>query len=735
MNVIGLKVVPSTEPPSKHQVTNPNRRQLDPPPDAIPLADKSGAAAIIISDTVGELVRLEFIFCLCCNWREFLEAIFVAVTVFEKKIRMPGIPLVVHKTSSCTRSAEMCREDSRMHLSAEEEIAAEESLSVYCKPVELYNILQRRAIRNPSFLQRCLHYQIQEKRRRRIHMTISLSGTVNEGIQAQSPFPLYILLARLVSDIAVAQHCAVYRFSRACILTNFTGVEGSTQVHATFILSEINKLAWKAKSSSLAILLVNFAGTPNSLCGTDLSRGRLGMTPSSSNDGGHCILGKIPLEELCVMWEKSPNFSLGQRAEVTYPVDMHSCFLKLSCLNKDKCLSIQMPVNSGASSTKQQVHVIISAEETGAKEKSPYNSYTCSDVSSSSLSRIIRLRAGNVVFNYRYYNNKLQRSEVTEDFSCPFCLVKCGSFKGMKYHLPSSHDLFNFEFWVTEEYQAVNVSVKTDSWRSEAVADGVDPKQQTFFFCSRRRRYKRSKSLFQRSKHVHPLVLEAHLPSGVCELHEKADGGNGFRNASTGVVECAQPVPSSFNVAGVSSAAAQSCTDPECLQSVSGNNLAPPAMLQFAKTRKLSIERSDPRNRTLQKRQFFHSHRAQPMAIEQVMSDRDSEDEVDDDVADLEDRRMLDDFVDVTKDEKQMMHLWNSFVRKQRVLADGHIPWACEAFTRLHGHELVQAPALIWCWRLFMIKLWNHGLLDARSMNNCNIALEQFQKQDLDPKN
>lgn len=27
---------------------------------------------------------------------------------------------------------------------------------------------------------------------------------------------------------------------------------------------------------------------------------------------------------------------------------------------------------------------------------------------------------------------------------------------------------------------------------------------------------------------------------------------------------------------------------------------------------------------------------------------------------------MLDDFVDVTKDEKRMMHMWNSFVRKQR---------------------------------------------------------------------
>ncbi|MCE2055636.1 Polycomb group protein EMBRYONIC FLOWER 2 [Datura stramonium] len=91
---------------------------------------------------------------------------------------------------------------------------------------------------------------------------------------------------------------------------------------------------------------------------------------------------------------------------------------------------------------------------------------------------------------------------------------------------------------------------------------------------------------------------------------------------------------------------------------------------------------------------------------------------------------MLDDFVDVTKDEKQMMHLWNSFVRKQRVLADGHIPWACEAFSKLHSQEFAQTPALLWCWRLFMLKLWNHGLVDARAINNCNLILEQIQSQD-----
>ncbi|RZC30985.1 Polycomb group protein EMF2B isoform A [Glycine soja] len=122
------------------------------------------------------------------------------------------------------------------------------------------------------------------------------------------------------------------------------------------------------------------------------------------------------------------------------------------------------------------------------------------------------------------------------------------------------------------------------------------------------------------------------------------------------------------------------------------------------------------------------------MALEQVLSDRDSEDEVDDDIADLEDRRMLDDFVDVSKDEKQLMHLWNSFMRKQRVLADGHVPWACEAFSKLHGKELISSPALFWCWRLFMIKLWNHGLLDACTMNNCSIVLDSYRNEGSDTR-
>ncbi|KAK1430747.1 hypothetical protein QVD17_13713 [Tagetes erecta] len=123
------------------------------------------------------------------------------------------------------------------------------------------------------------------------------------------------------------------------------------------------------------------------------------------------------------------------------------------------------------------------------------------------------------------------------------------------------------------------------------------------------------------------------------------------------------------NVLGVSSAAGITSSGLESTSQLVpvSSSIAPTTLLQFAKTRKLSIEQTDPRNQSLLHiHRFFHSHRAQPMAPEYVFGEEDSEDEVDDDVADLEDRRMLDDFVDVTKNEKRMMHLWNSFIRNQR---------------------------------------------------------------------
>ncbi|KAK3124363.1 hypothetical protein QOZ80_7BG0585570 [Eleusine coracana subsp. coracana] len=215
---------------------------------------------------------------------------------------------------------------------------------------------------------------------------------------------------------------------------------------------------------------------------------------------------------------------------------------------------------------------------------------------------------------------------------------------------------------ITKQNRIVNVSLKDDVWRTElVVAEGVHPRHQTFSYCSRSRRCRQLVTTTEKLRHVHSYIMESGSPEDVSVGSED---------------DCVQKDNE------------HASADPA--HSAHGSNLSQPTVLQFD-------EQADLRNRQLlQKRQFFHSQRSQPMALEQVFSEHDSEDEVDEDIADYDNKRMLDDYVGVSKDEKQIMHMWNSFVKKQRVLADRHVPWAYEAFSRLHGQEFVQNTALLW---------------------------------------
>jgi len=505
----------------------------------------------------------------------------------------------------------------------------------------------------------------------------------------------------------ILQHSPIYRFSRVCLLTSFSEFGNKDKTEATFIIPDLKTLS-TSRACNLSIILIS-CGQIGQIVDEDNCSGNYVEGSSLQKLEGKCSWGKIGTNLLASSLEKCVTLSAGETVDLVSTVTMSPSFLEPKFL-EDNCLTFCSHKVDATGS--YQLKVCISAEEAGARDLSlsPYSNYSYNDVPLSILPEIIRLRAGNVIFNYKYYNNTMQKTEVTEDFSCPFCLVRCGSFKGLGCHLNSSHDLFHFEFWVSEECQAVNVSLKADAWKTELLAEGVDPRHQTFSYRSRFKKRRRLVTKAEKFRHVRSHFME---PGS----HEDAHAGSedDYVQRENGL------------------SVADASVDPS--HTVHGSNLSPPTVLQFGKSRKLSVERSDPRNRQLlQKRQFFHSHRAQPMAMEQVFSDHDSEDEVDDDIADFEDRRMLDDFVDVTKDEKLIMHMWNSFVRKQRVLADGHIPWACEAFSRCHGQQLVQNPALLRGWRFFMIKLWNHSLLDARTMNACNIILQGYQDGSLGPK-
>ncbi|PNT63119.1 hypothetical protein BRADI_4g11608v3 [Brachypodium distachyon] len=697
---------------------------------------------------------------------------------------MPGLPLPsddATKNGGGSRSAdETCEKDTRVGLLPNEEL----SLQEYCKPVMLYEIFQARAIEKPPWLQRCLRYRIDAKRKTRSWITVSISRNRNDVLPTQGIFPLHILYATPASNVSHEGHSPVYQFSRACPLTSFIESGDSGQAKATFCIPGLESLA----DSKDNIILISYGQRGQNLCE------KYPETPvqysSSEKLGGKCSWGTIPIDLLVSTLENSIPFSLGHTVELTKEIRMSPGFVEQTFLEKNNCLTFCYRKTDATGS--YGLHASIYAQEAGARGLSPYSSYSDDDVPLFSSPRVIRIRTGNVSFIYKCKDKKF----IDADFSCSICLVRCGSFKGLECHLTSSHDLlFRFEFSASKDCQAVNVSLKTVALGPELLPAGMDPRERMFFY----RRFKRCRRLeatTEKIKLVDPNIMEPGSPRNMGHIHahitesgspEKAQkesdvdhvpkendlpssryedhAVNAHREESLGQPQtilasgaCTQRGPADAQALPASPAeraieekmttcfpntirtkrtgisVAQPSIDPS--PALHGRNHLPPSVLKFGKTRKLPVDQDDHhRNRLLlQKREFFHSQKAQRMELEEVLGDHDSEKEIDYDIADLEDRRLLDDFSDVRKDEKRIMHMWNSFVRRQRVVADRHVPWACEAFSRHHAQELVDDPDLRWCWRLLMIELWKHGLLNGRTMDSCNVFLDNFKKESTDPK-
>ncbi|CAM0947432.1 unnamed protein product [Alopecurus aequalis] len=244
-----------------------------------------------------------------------------------------------------------------------------------------------------------------------------------------------------------------------------------------------------------------------------------------------------------------------------------------------------------------------------------------------------RLRTGNVLFNYKHCQ-KLLRTEVTEDFSCSFCLVKCGSFKGLEYHLTSSHDLFHFEFWVSQDDQAVNVSLKSGTRKAELLTTAGDERsKRVFFYRSRfKKRCRRLESTIKKTNHIHPHIMEpgspvktvpvdkdveSRSPGNMGHIHAHTTESASSKDAHKGSEEDYVP-----NENGILVPQASIDSHP----TLHSSNHSTSAVLQFGKTRvvqfgkkrKLSVDRADPQNRVLlEKREFYHSQKAHVITIMQ----------------------------------------------------------------------------------------------------------------------
>ncbi|XP_066390060.1 polycomb group protein EMF2B-like isoform X3 [Miscanthus floridulus] len=308
---------------------------------------------------------------------------------------MPGLPLPQPSNQNIGReyaypgsTGQAFRQQLRTALSPDEKLAAERDLALYCKPVELYNIIQRRAVKNPLFIQRCLLYNIHARRKKRIQITISLSRSTNTELQAHYVFPLYVLLARPTSNLSLEGHSPIYRFSRARLLTSFSELGNKDNSEATFIIPDVKSLS-TSRPCNLDIIFIS-CGQVGQSNGEDNCSGNHVEGSSLQMLEGKCSWGKIPTNLLASSLESCVNLSLGHIVELASKVTMRPSFLEPKFLEQDSCLTFCSHKVDAAGS--YQLQLCMSAQEAGARDMSlsPYSSYLYNDVPPSSLSDIIR---------------------------------------------------------------------------------------------------------------------------------------------------------------------------------------------------------------------------------------------------------------------------------------------------------------------------------------------------------
>ncbi|XP_019196922.1 PREDICTED: polycomb group protein EMBRYONIC FLOWER 2-like isoform X2 [Ipomoea nil] len=375
-------------------------------------------------------------------------------------------------------------------ISLEEKAAREESFEYYCKAVDLYNALSQQVTKRPVFLNKCMSYVLPEEHKKRAQMIISLSTAYNDESQMQSCFPLFILLARDIS-VPTTKEIEAFEYSiggmwrlDACP----AGRERERYTDVKFVLPQVEETLRKIKEESLSILFISTA---------EIAKNHKDLSSFPSNVEGKCLVGKVPFELVFNSWMNTPNFASEENAHLHKSVKLYPYFIQSSCSQFEIPSFRLIPSSEDNEAPLQQLQVAISTQH------------------------IHRIRRGSVCFHFSYNNDKFDKTQVAQDFSCPFCSISCLDFEGLKCHFSACHGEFNFKYSVTDDVPDVYVSVNFDQRKSE-IADVVDPRAETFIFSSKSLRRRKSQTVVKypkHAKHISDLVF----PTAVNELQHKTD--------------------------------------------------------------------------------------------------------------------------------------------------------------------------------------------------------------------
>ena len=122
-------------------------------------------------------------------------------------------------------------------------------------------------------------------------------------------------------------------------------------------------------------------------------------------------------------------------------------------------------------------------------------------------------------------------------------------------------------------------------------------------------------------------------------------------------------------------------------------------------------------------RGFYHSRTGVPMHEDELGYD--SDDDVDESQDLHTNNAMLEEFDDVSYEEKTFMMMWHSHLISFPVYADLYIPMITERFARKHAPDLIQL-GLRHNFLLHLITLWDYGLISSEDMEKCILYVDKF---------
>lgn len=126
------------------------------------------------------------------------------------------------------------------------------------------------------------------------------------------------------------------------------------------------------------------------------------------------------------------------------------------------------------------------------------------------------------------------------------------------------------------------------------------------------------------------------------------------------------------------------------------------------------------------RRQYFHARTGLPLMESELETD--SEDDIDIASMTAHNNRMLDEFEDVSYEEKEFMKLWNSYIIRNPVVSVAFLSLSIQSFLDTFSREILERK-LRYQFLLHVINLWDNGLLKLGDVEMLLLKLdEEFNK-------